>query len=86
MLNTDQTPATFWITNADNDVSGNVAAGSQNYGFWFDVPPRPRGASTNCALGDTICPTASAMCPQGATILKFADNVAHVNASRTRIG
>jgi hypothetical protein len=79
MLNTDQTPATFWITNADNNVSGNVAAGSQNYGFWFDVPPRPRGASTNCALGDTICPTASAMCPQGATILAFRDNVAHSN-------
>lgn len=74
MLNTDQTPATFWITNADNVVTGNVAAGSQNYGFWFDVPPAPRGASANCALGDTICPTRESFCPQGATIRRFEDN------------
>ena len=79
MLNTDQTPATFWITNPDNVISGNVAAGSANYGFWFDVPPAPRGASANCALGDTICPTASSLCPQGATIREFSDNAAHSN-------
>ena len=34
LLNTDQTPATFWITNTDNDFEGNAAAGSDNYGFW----------------------------------------------------
>ena len=54
-----------------------VAAGSANYGFWFDVPPAPRGASSHCTLGDTICPTEASMCPQGATIREFADNVAH---------
>ena len=79
MANTDQTPATFWITNPDNYVNDNVAAGSQNYGFWFDVAPGPRGASVNCVLGDPICPTTTAMCPQHTTILQFRDNAAHSN-------
>jgi hypothetical protein len=79
MLNTDQTPASFWITNAHNIIANNVAAGSQNYGFWFDVPPRPRGASANCALGDTICPTVESFCPQGTTIDVFENNTAHSN-------
>jgi hypothetical protein len=35
LLNTDQTPASFWITNPHNYVSGNAAAGSANYGFWY---------------------------------------------------
>ena len=34
LLNTDLTPALFWITNPDNDVVGNAAIGSQSYGFW----------------------------------------------------
>ena len=34
LLKTDQSPATFWITNANNIVTGNAAAGSSNYGFW----------------------------------------------------
>ena len=37
----DNGPATFWITNPTNIWIGNVAAGSQNSGFWFD--PRLRG-------------------------------------------
>jgi len=28
LLNTDQTPATFWITHPDNQFEGNRAAGS----------------------------------------------------------
>lgn len=79
MLNTDQTPASFWITNAHNIIANNVAAGSQNYGFWFDVPPGPRGASRNCVLGDKICPSAESFCPQGTTIDVFENNTAHSN-------
>ena len=37
LLNTDQIPASFWITNPDNIIVGNRAAGSINYGFWFDL-------------------------------------------------
>ena len=37
LLNTDQTPACFWITNPDNNFVGNHAAGSDRYGFWYDL-------------------------------------------------
>lgn len=37
LLNTDQTPASFWITNPDNIFTNNHAAGSIRYGFWFDL-------------------------------------------------
>ena len=32
LLNTDQTPGTFWITNPDNVFVGNRTAGSDRYG------------------------------------------------------
>ena len=35
LLNTDQLPATFWITNPNNTFIGNAAAGSRAYGFWY---------------------------------------------------
>lgn len=34
LLAVDQSPAAYWIVNPDNDVIGNVAAGSSHYGFW----------------------------------------------------
>ena len=34
LLNTDQIPATFWITNPLNTFIGNAAAASRAYGFW----------------------------------------------------
>ncbi len=37
LMNTDQTPASFWITNPNNYFEGNHAAGSEMYGFWFDL-------------------------------------------------
>jgi hypothetical protein len=37
MLVTDQTPATFWITNPQNYFRNNHAAGSHSFGFWFDT-------------------------------------------------
>ena len=37
LLNTDTTPASFWITNPDNIFIGNHAVGSASYGFWFDL-------------------------------------------------
>ena len=37
LLNTDQTPACFWITHPDNIFTGNRCAGSKRYGFWFDL-------------------------------------------------
>ena len=37
LLNTDTTPASFWITNPDNIIKGNHAAGSDHYSYWYDV-------------------------------------------------
>ena len=36
LLSTDVTPANFWLTNPNNTVINNVAAGSTaGYGFWY---------------------------------------------------
>jgi hypothetical protein len=34
LLQTDTTPATFWVTNPNNYLMSNTAAGSEGYGFW----------------------------------------------------
>ena len=34
---TDSEPSTFWITNPANDWIGNVVAGSESSGFWFEL-------------------------------------------------
>ena len=72
LLTTDTTPATFWITNPDNTFSGNVAAGSDNYGFWFKPSQFVDGASEGT-------PEAVGVCPQGTPLGLFVDNVAHSN-------
>lgn len=68
LLNTDQTPGSFWITNGDNMFLGNHAAGSDRYGFWFDLQPHPTGPSTDLTI-----------CPQYAELGEFTGNVAHSN-------
>ena len=68
LLNTDQTPASFWITNPNNMYIGNHAAGSDRYGFWFDLKPNPTGPSYTPDV-----------CPQGTRLGAFRDNVAHSN-------
>lgn len=35
LLQTDTTPATFWVTNPNNFLVGNTAAGSEGYGYWL---------------------------------------------------
>eukprot|EP00966_Prymnesium_polylepis_P243914 5641344-Prymnesium_polylepis.1 len=72
LLTVDATPATYWITNPDNYISANVAAGSTHYGFWFFPEPKVRGASASE-------PGAAEVCPQGVQLLYFADNEAHSN-------
>ena len=70
LLNTDYTPATFWITNPSNNFIGNRACGSEFYGFWFEIPTAPTGVS----LGVKTCPR---QYPLGI----FKDNVAHSNGN-----
>ena len=44
LLPSDNTVAAFWITNPDNSFIDNVAAGSDQIGFWFSLPMHPQGA------------------------------------------
>ncbi len=66
LLNTDQSPACFWITHPDNIFIDNVCAGSQRYGFWFDMQKTATGPSKS----DSICPL-------GERLGQFEGNVAH---------
>ena len=46
VLPSDTRAATFWITNPDNTIRGNAAAGSEAFGFWYALPASPTGLST----------------------------------------
>ena len=66
LLNTDATPACFWITHPDNIFVGNHAAGGPRYGFWFDLQEHPIGPSARTDV-----------CPVSEKLGEFRDNVAH---------
>jgi cell migration-inducing and hyaluronan-binding protein len=68
LLPSDSRPATFWITNPDNTVRGNVAAGSTGWGFWYALPLHPTGMSTTDAVW-----------PRTTPLREFSGNVAHSN-------
>lgn len=70
LLDSDQTPATFWISNPTNDFVGNAAAGADGNGFWYDLPDKPTGSFTTSSLR-----------PRSSPMGTFADNVAHSNRS-----
>ncbi|MDG2417709.1 MAG: T9SS type A sorting domain-containing protein, partial [Saprospiraceae bacterium] len=52
----NRTPSSFWITNPNNIIEGNVAAGTQGTGYWFALPQSPMGASANDPRFDGIEP------------------------------
>ena len=39
LLNTDQSPAGFWITNPNNIIINNAVAGTDAYCYWYDLEP-----------------------------------------------
>ena len=43
LLPSDNTVASYWITNPDNTYRDNVAAGSDMNGFWMSLPEHPNG-------------------------------------------
>ncbi|KAJ8026005.1 Fibrocystin-L [Holothuria leucospilota] len=45
LLNVDITPAAYWITNPNNTVRHNAAAGGSHFGFWYNAPSHPEGPS-----------------------------------------
>lgn len=45
LLNDDVTPAAYWVTNANNIVRHNAAAGGTHFGFWYRMHEHPDGPS-----------------------------------------
>ncbi|MCW2971885.1 MAG: hypothetical protein JWN72_158 [Thermoleophilia bacterium] len=74
VIPTDRNPATFWITNPDNVVRGNVAAGSDSTGFWIALPQHPTGLFAKLYPAETAR-TWNRRIPLG----QFASNTAHSN-------
>ena len=72
LIPSDNTAATFWITNPANSYIDNVAAGSDENGFWMSLPEHPQGAFKDSDVSKTIWPRRT---PFGA----FRGNVAHSN-------
>jgi cell migration-inducing and hyaluronan-binding protein len=68
VLASDTRAATFWITNPDNTIRGNAAAGSEGFGFWYALPASPTGLSTG-----------SPLLPRSTPLREFSGNVAHSN-------
>jgi hypothetical protein len=68
LLPTDSRPATFWITNPDNVIKDNVAAGSDRMGFWYALPEHPTGPSYTKNIW-----------PQRTPLKLFTGNVSHSN-------
>ena len=70
---TDATsPSTFWISNPKNEFVGNVAAGSEGNGFWFELQTSVKSPSSMYDWAKDVNPR---MLP----LSTFKDNVAHSN-------
>jgi hypothetical protein len=65
-LNVDVTPASYWVTNANNTVRHNVAAGGSHFGFWYQMFEHPDGPSFTPDV-----------CPRNVFMHEFRNNTAH---------
>jgi len=72
LLPSDNTVASFWITNPDNVYRDNVAAGSDENGFWMSLPEHPNGAFEGSDIAKNTW-------PRNMKIREFKGNVAHSN-------
>jgi hypothetical protein len=70
LLNTDQTPAGFWIVSGANYIINNVAVASRRYGMWF----RPERSATGTSVN-----TLMAQHPINIPLLEFRGNEVHSN-------
>ncbi|XP_067676837.1 fibrocystin-L-like isoform X2 [Haliotis asinina] len=66
LLNDDITPASFWVTNPNNTITHNAAAGGTHFGYWYRMHTHPDGPSHTT---DVWCKTI----PLGL----FSNNTAH---------
>src|SRR6188768_3623324 len=72
LIPSDNTASSFWITNPDNIYRDNVAAGSDQIGFWFALPEHPTGAHEG---KDTV----ANVWPRRTAVREFSGNTAHSN-------
>jgi hypothetical protein len=72
LLPSDNTVASYWITNPDNTYRDNVAAGSDSNGFWMSLPEHPNGAFEGTDIS-------KATWPRRTHFREFKGNTAHSN-------
>ena len=72
LIPSDNTASTFWVTNPDNTYIGNVAAGSDQVGFWMAFPTHPTGAFEGTEISANTWPGRM-------PLREFRGNVAHSN-------
>ena len=72
LLPSDNTVASYWITNPDNIYRDNVAAGSDANGFWMAIPEHPNGAFEGTEISNNTW-------PRRMQVREFKGNVAHSN-------
>ena len=72
LLPSDNTVTAYWITNPDNTFIDNVAAGSDENGFWWSLPEHPIGKFEGTEISKNTWPRRTRMA-------EFRGNVAHSN-------
>ena len=72
LIPSDNTASSFWITNPDNVYRDNVAAGSDEVGFWFALPEHPTGAHEGKEGMENVWPRRTA-------VREFSGNTSHSN-------
>jgi hypothetical protein len=72
LLPSDNTVSSYWITNPDNTYRDNVAAGSDENGFWLSLPEHPNGQFQDTEIS-------KATWPRRTKLREFRGNVAHSN-------
>uniref|UniRef100_A0A8C2XFR8 PKHD1 like 1, tandem duplicate 2 n=1 Tax=Cyclopterus lumpus TaxID=8103 RepID=A0A8C2XFR8_CYCLU len=66
LLNDDVTPAAYWVTNPNNIIRHNAAAGGTHFGFWYRMHEHPDGSSYDRNI-----------CQKKVPLGEFYNNTAH---------
>uniref|UniRef100_A0A3P8VF56 PKHD1 like 1, tandem duplicate 2 n=1 Tax=Cynoglossus semilaevis TaxID=244447 RepID=A0A3P8VF56_CYNSE len=66
LLNDDVTPAAYWVTNPNNIIRHNAAAGGTHFGFWYRMHKHPDGPSFD-----------NNICQQKVPLGQFFNNTVH---------
>ncbi len=72
LIPSDNTASSFWITNPDNVYRDNVAAGSDQIGFWVSLAEHPTGAFQGTDASKAVW-------PRRTPFREFKGNTAHSN-------